>query len=146
MWVRNVMLRDVAVVGPETALREAAEFMWASHRQLLVVGDEHGIYGLVTMRELVLGAEAQAQGYSVGGVGDVASLNFIFTHEDEAMEQLARRMVHAGARRAIVIDGEQRAVGVVSPMEMARPDVVGRASEDSFPASDAPSWTGTTAG
>lgn len=146
MWVRNVMRRDVAVVGPETALREAAEIMWKSRYQLLVVGDEHGIYGLVTTRELVLGAEAQAQGSPVGGVGDIASLNFIFTHEDEALEQLVRRMIHARARRAIVLDGELHAVGVVSPMEMARPDVAGRASEESFPASEAPSWTGTSAG
>jgi CBS domain-containing protein len=146
MWVRDVMLRDVAVVRPETALREAAEHMWKSHCRLLVVGDEHGIYGVVTTRELVLGAEAQAQGYPVSGVGDVASFNFIFTHEDEAVEELARRMVHAGSRRAVVIDGALRALGVVSPMEMARPDPVGLASEESFPASDAPSWTGTTAG
>ncbi|WP_375766647.1 CBS domain-containing protein [Archangium gephyra] len=146
MWVRDVMRRDVAVVGPETPLREAAERMWNSCRLLLVVGDAHGIYGLVTTRELVLGAEAQAQGYLAGAVGDVARLDFVFTHEDETLENLARRMVHAGARRAIVIDEELRAVGVVSPLQMASPDVVGRASEESFPASDAPSWTGTMAG
>ena len=146
MWVRDVMRRDVVVVGPETDLREAAELMWQSRRLLLVVGDAHGVYGLVTTRELVLGAEAQAQDHPIRGVGDIASLNFIFTHADEPAAELARRMVHAGARRAIVIDGALRVVGVVSPMEMARPDVVEQASEDSFPASDAPSWTGTTAG
>jgi predicted transcriptional regulator len=146
MKVRDVMLRDVAVVGPETALREAAEHMREAPSQLLVIGNEHGIYGVVTTRELVWGAEAQAQGHPVSGVGDIASLNFIFTHEDETVEELARRMVHAGARRAVVIDGALCAVGVVSPMELARPDAVGRASEESFPASDAPSWTGATAG
>ena len=146
MLVRDVMLRDVAVVGPETALREAVEHMWESQCPLLVVGDERGLYGLVTTRELVLGAEAQAQGEPVTGVGDVTSLNFIFTHEGETVEEMARRMVHAGARRAIVIDEALCAIGVVSPMELTRPDAVERASVESFPASDAPSWTGTTAG
>ncbi len=146
MRVRDVMVRGVAVVRPETGFREAVARMRQSQCPLLVVGDGHSVHGLVTTRELVLGAEAWAQGYPIHGVGDVVSLNFIFTHEGEAVAELVRRMVHAGARRAIVVDGEMRAVGVVSPRELARPDEVGRASEDSFPASEAPSWTGATEG
>ncbi|WP_257452709.1 CBS domain-containing protein [Archangium lipolyticum] len=146
MRVRDVMLRDVAVVRPETSFREAVARMRQSRCPLVVVWDGHAIHGLVTMRGLVLGAEAWAQGYPIQGVGDVVSLNFIFTHEDESVAELARRMVHGGARRAIVVDGEMRAVGVVSPRELAKLDAVGRASEESFPASDAPAWTGATAG
>jgi predicted transcriptional regulator len=146
MWVRDVMVRDVAVVRPETSFREAVARMRQSECPLVVVWDGHVVHGLVTMRELVLGAEAWAQGYPIHGVGDVVSLNFIFTHEDEPVAELVRRMVHAGARRAIVVDGEMRALGVVSPRELTRSDAVGRASEASFPASDAPSWTGSTAG
>jgi predicted transcriptional regulator len=146
MRVRDVMLRDVAVVRPETGFREVAARMRQSRCPLVVVGDGHAIHGLVTMRELVLGAEAWAQGYPIHGVGDVVSLNFIFTHEDEAVAELVRRMVQAGVRRAIVVDGEMRAVGAVSPRELARLDEVERASKASFPASDAPSWTGAVAG
>lgn len=146
MWVRDVMVRDVVVVRPEAGFREAVARMRQSQCPLVVVRGEDAIHGLVTMRELVLGAEAWAQGYPIHGVGDVVSLNFIFTHEDEPVAELARRMVQTGVRRAIVVDGEMHAVGVVSPVELSRRDSVGQASEDSFPASDAPSWTGTTAG
>jgi CBS domain-containing protein len=140
------MRRDVAVVGPETGFREAVARMKQSEWPLVVVADEHTIHGLVTLRELVLGTEAWVQGYPIHGVGDVVSLNFVFTHENETVEELVRRMVRTGVRRAIVIDEALRAVGVVSPLELTMADAVEQASAESFPASDAPSWTGTTAG
>lgn len=142
MWVRDVMVRDVAVVRPETSFREAVARMRQSRCPLVVVWDGQVIHGLVTMRALVLGAEAWAEGYPIHGVGDVVSRDFIFTHEDEVVAELARRMVHAGVRRAIVVDGELRAVGVVSPLELARVDAVGQASEESFPAHEGPPLSG----
>ncbi|MFE8602425.1 CBS domain-containing protein [Archangium violaceum] len=122
MWVRDVMARGVAVVRPETSFREAVARMRQSRCPLVVVWDGQDIHGLVTMRALVLGAEAWAQGYPIHGVGDVVSHDFILTHEGEAVVELARRLVHAGARRAIVVDGDIRAVGIVSPLELARAD------------------------
>lgn len=120
MRVRDVMVRDVAVVRAETSFREAVARMRQSRCPLVVVWDGQAILGLVTMRALVLGAEAWAQGYPIHGVGDVVSHDFILTHEGETVAELARRLVHAGARRAIVVDGDLRAVGVVSPMDLAR--------------------------
>ncbi|OJH35120.1 CBS domain-containing protein [Cystobacter ferrugineus] len=153
-FVHEIMLNDVAVLAPRTTLREAAARMSRSGRGLLVIADAERIHGLVTMRRLILGAEAAAQGYPIHGIGDLASSRFILAREDEQLMQLAPRMVRAGVRRAVVVDEDGRVSGVVTTQEFARAErrrwrrlhAVELSSEGSFPASDPPSWTGTVAG
>jgi predicted transcriptional regulator len=119
-FVREVMLNDIAVLAPRTTLREAASRMALSGRGLLVIADAERIHGLVTMRRLVLGAEAAAQGYLIHGIGDLVSRRFVLTREDECVTQLAPRMVQAGVRRAIVTGEDGQVSGVVTTLELAR--------------------------
>lgn len=153
-FVRDFMLNDVAVLAPRTTLREAAAAMSHSGRGLVVIADAERIHGLVTLRRLVLGAEAAAQGYPVHGAGDLASRRFILAGEDERLTELAPRMVRAGVRRCVVLGEDGQVSGIITTLELARAEqrrrrllrAVELSSMDSFPASDAPSWTGTLAG
>jgi CBS domain-containing protein len=153
-FVHELMLNDVAVLTPRTTLREAAARMSRSGRGLLVIADAERVHGLVTMRRLILGAEAAAQGYPIHGIGDLTSSHFILAREDELLTQLAPRMVRAGVRRAVVVDEDGQVSGVITTLELARAErsrwrhlhAVELSSEGSFPASDPPSWTGTVAG
>ena len=149
MSVRELMLRDVAVLGPQTSLREAAARMSRSRRGLVVVANGERVQGLVTLRRLVFGATAAAQGHPINGVGDLASRRFVLTWEGEPLEELTSRMVRAGAGRAVVVE-DGKVVGVVTTLELAQrarhQHAVDLSSEASFPASDPPSWTGTWAG
>ena len=153
-FVQEIMLNDIAVLAPRTTLREAAARMSRSGQGLLVIADAERVHGLVTMRRLILGAEAAAQGYPIHGIGDLASSRFVLAREDEHLTQLTPRMVRAGVRRAVVLDEDGQVSGVVTTLELARAErrrwkrlhAVELSSEGSFPASDPPSWTGSVAG
>lgn len=154
MFVRDFMISAVAVLAPRTTLREAAARMSRSGRGLVVIADADRVHGLVTLRRLILGAEAAAQGFPIHGVGDLASSRFILAREDELLTQLAPRMVSAGVHRCVVVGEDEQVSGVITTLELARAErrrrrllrSVDLSSEGSFPASDAPSWTGTLAG
>lgn len=120
MFVRDVMLCPIAVVPSDISLRETAQRMKDAGQPLVVVADGSGIHGFVTERELVFGAQAQAQDHTSEGVGFFASDRFIFTRESETVADLAQRMLREHARRAIVVDREGDPVGVVSAWELAR--------------------------
>jgi len=152
--VRELMLRDIAVLEPQTPLREAAAHLSRSGRGLLVVADAQRVHGLVTLRRLLAGAEAAAQGHLLRGIGDLASRRFVLTREDEPLEELGPRLVQAGVRRAVVAAEQGQVVGVITTLELARGarrrwrrlHAVDLSSEGSFPARDPPSWTDTMAG
>ena len=120
MFVRDVMLRPIAVVPSGISLRETAQRMKDAGQRFVVVTDSSGIRGFLTERELVFGAQAQAQDHTSEGVGFFASDRFIFTRESETVAELAQRMIHGQARRAIVVDRDGDPVGVVSPWDLAR--------------------------
>ena len=152
LFVRELMLRDIPVLDPRTPLREAAAKM--SPQGVLVVADDEHVFGLVTLRHLVFGAEAAAEGHPVHGVGDLVTQRFLLTTPDEPLVDLARRMAGSGVRRAVVMGGDGQVQGVITTLELARGarrrwrrmHAVDVSSEGSFPASDPPSWTGTLAG
>ena len=151
-FVRELMLRDIPVLDPRTPLREAAARM--SPQGLVVVADDEHVFGLVTLRHLVFGAEAAAEGHPIHGVGDLVTQRFVLTTPHEPLEDLARRMSAAGVRRAVVMGSEGQVLGVITTLELARGarrrwrrlHAVDLSSEGSFPASDPPSWTDTLAG
>ena len=153
-FVRELMLRDIPVLEPHTPLREAAAQMTRTPHGLVVVADDTHVFGLVTLRQLVFGAESAARGHLVHGVRDLASRRFVLTTGDEPLEELARRMVRSDVRRAVVQGAEGQVTGVITTVELARGirrrwrrlHAVELSSEGSFPASDPPSWTDTLAG
>ena len=113
------MLRDVPHVTPHTSLRKAAAKMARTRHGLLVVVDDAGVHGVLTLRRLVLGAEAAAQGVPIRGAGDLASTRFLLGWEEEPVSELAQRMGRAEVRRAVIIGAGCEATGVVTPEELA---------------------------
>lgn len=124
MFVRDVMLQLFHCISPRLTLPEVATELLCARQEHVLVAEAGVIHGFVSERELVFGAEAQAQGEPVRNAGDIASARFVITRVDEPVDALVRRMIRAQARRAVAVDAAGRPVGVLSPWELVR--AVGR--------------------
>ena len=83
LLVRDVMIRDPPIVPRRATLRDAARRLWSADAEsLLVTGDDGAVLGLVSERELVLGAEAKWQGRSAT-TGEWVSSQFISARPEE---------------------------------------------------------------
>ena len=112
--MRDVMVRAPASVRHSEPLRLAANRLERSSADAVVVRfDEGTIAGLLTDRDIVLGAQSEAEGFP-GHAGWYASKRFVLAHEKETLDAVLDRLATADARRAVVIDGKGRPTGLFS--------------------------------
>ncbi|MFL5427885.1 MAG: CBS domain-containing protein [Myxococcales bacterium] len=112
--MRDVMVRAEASVRHSEPLRVAANRLERSSADAVVVRfDEGTIAGLLTERDIVLGAQSEAEGFP-GHAGWYASKRFVLAHETESLDAVLHRLETADARRAVVIDRKGRPIGLFS--------------------------------
>lgn len=119
-------VRDVMTPGPigveyGQSIGDAARTMrdWGVGA-ILVVRDE-SLYGLVTDRDLVVRALAEAKGFDAP-VGSVCSRNVIGVDADADISVAARLMRDHAVRRLPVLEDGQ-VTGIVSQGDLALPDL-----------------------
>lgn len=112
--VRRLMARDPAQVGFATSLEETARHLLLSEADaVVVVRDDGSVAGLVSERELVFGAQAEAMGSALAA-GDIASREFVFVLDDEPLGKALEAMAAREVQRAVVLDAADTAVGLLS--------------------------------
>lgn len=100
--VRDVMVA-AGTVSFGAPLREAAGRLEQSAADALVVVHDDGLLaGLLTERELVLGAQAEAEGHP-GHAGEYAAGGFVIAQPEEALETVLQRLAERHARRAVIL-------------------------------------------
>ncbi|MFL5246487.1 MAG: CBS domain-containing protein [Myxococcales bacterium] len=112
--MREVMVRAPASVRHSEPLQVAANRLERSSADAVVVRfDEGTIAGLLTERDIVLGAQSEAEGFP-GHAGWYASKRFVLAHETESLDAVLHRLETADARRAVVVDRKGRPIGLFS--------------------------------
>ena len=107
----------VSVVEPETPTLLVAQLMRKHHIGALVVVDAHQKtlpIGIVTDRDLVLELMAEGLDPAVFTAGDIMSADLVTaTPEMDALEAVQLMKTHR-LRRLVIIDDEDRLVGIVT--------------------------------
>jgi CBS domain-containing protein len=119
MKVRDVMTRDVAVVHPSTTIEAAADLMRARDIGPLPVYDGERLIGMLTDRDITVRATAAGRSPATTLVSDVMTAEVFFVYDDQDVEDAARVMKQQQVRRVLVLDRNQRLVGIASMADLA---------------------------
>lgn len=119
MQVKDVMTRNVEVINPDATLQEAAQKMQAFDVGPIPVSEGERVVGMITDRDITVRATAVGQSPFTGLVRDVMTPNVVSCYEDQDVQEAARLMQEHQIRRLIVLDRNERLVGIVSLADLA---------------------------
>jgi len=119
MRVREIMTRGVQCVGPDTTLQEAARKMRDLDVGPLPVCENDRLAGIITDRDITVRAVAQGLNPATTRVRDVMTPDVHYCFEDQHILEAARLMKEQQIRRILVLNNDERLVGIVSLADLA---------------------------
>lgn len=137
--VRHVMTRDVAIIAPDTSLREAARRMDDLNVGALPVADRGHLVGIITDRDITVRATAAGQPPDTTRVDGTMTTDVTTCHPDDDLVDVADAMSRLQVRRLPVIDDEGTIVGILTLGDLAAAgsdvasDILRRVSEPARP-------------
>jgi CBS domain-containing protein len=119
MQIREIMTREPVVIGPDMVLKEAAERMRDLDSGVLPVGQEDRVVGMLTDRDITIRATAAGKDPNQTRVEAVMTPDVVSCYEDEDARDAARKMEEHQLRRLIVLNRDERLVGILSLGDLA---------------------------
>lgn len=118
---RDCMTRDVVTCRPETDMERAAHLMWTHDCGVLpVLGERDRVVGLVTDRDLVMGAYTRGRPLAQLHVEDSMSREVAACRPSDTLEDAIRTLGRERVRRLPVIDEQGLLQGILSMNDAVR--------------------------
>jgi CBS domain-containing protein len=114
MRLKDVMTKNVEVIESSATIREAAQKMKTLDVGPLPVLEGHQLVGMITDRDITVRAIAEGRDPNTTKVKEVITTEMIYGFEDQDVQEAAKLMGEKQIRRLVVLDHEQRLVGIVS--------------------------------
>ena len=119
MQLHEIMTRDVEVIHPDTTVQQAARKMDELNVGPLPVCDGERLVGMLTDRDIVVRGAAAGLDPLTTPVSDVMTRDIVTCTEHANVDDAARIMELHQIRRLVVLDENQRLVGIVSLGDLA---------------------------
>jgi len=129
MQVKDVMTHNPEVVRSDALLQEVAEKMRALGVGVLPVCNGDRVVGLLTDRDMTVRATAAGCDPTMIQVCDVMTADVVYCFEDQGIADAAKLMEAQQVRRLLVLNHDQRLVGIVSLDDLAAGGDPGLAGE-----------------
>jgi CBS domain-containing protein len=111
--IKDLMSRDVQVIGPDMTIGEAAKKMRDGGFGMMPVGEHDRMIGTISDRDIAIRAVAESKDAGTK-VREVMSEGIAWVYEDDSVEQAATIMSKRQVRRLPVVDRDKRLVGIVA--------------------------------
>ena len=111
--VKDLMSRDVQVIGANETIKEAAQQMKKGNFGMMPVGENDRMIGAISDRDIVLRAVADGKDGNTT-VREVMSEGIFWAFEDESLDKAAKLMSEHQIRRLPVVNAEKRLVGILA--------------------------------
>jgi CBS domain-containing protein len=119
MNIKDIMSKNVEIVGPETPLHEVAKKMQTSDCGSVLVGKDDRLLGMITDRDLALRCVAKSHDPEETTAEQVMTKEILYCYDTDSMEDVALNMSKNKVRRLPVLNKDKRLVGIVSLGDMA---------------------------
>jgi CBS domain-containing protein len=119
MELREIMTRNVEVIGSDASLRDAAVKMKQLDVGMIPVCDGERLRGMLSDRDITVRATADGRDPTKTKVGEIMSTEIAYCLEDQEIEEAASLMEARQIRRLPILDGEKRLVGIISLGDIA---------------------------
>jgi len=113
------MTRGVKCISPDASVQEAARQMSECDVGALPVCEDDRLVGMITDRDLAVRGVSAACDASRTRVREQMTSGAIYCFEDQEIGDAARLMENYQIRRLVVLDHNQRLVGIVSLGDVA---------------------------
>src|SRR5262245_21721717 len=120
MKVKQIMSRNVVCVTPSTPIARTAEKMRELDIGFLPICDHDRIEGTLTDRDITIRSVAQGRDTRLEPVSEIMTPNVFYCYEDAEIEEVGRQMQEKEVRRILILDREEKLVGVVSLGDIAK--------------------------
>jgi CBS domain-containing protein len=120
MRIQEIMTPTVHIADPNMTIRDIARRMRADNVGALPVGENDRLIGMVTDRDIVVRAVAEARPAGNTTVRDVMSRGICYCFADDDAEGAAQVMAKHQVRRLPVLNRNKRLVGVVALADLGR--------------------------
>lgn len=119
MQLKDVMTKDVEVIEADATLADAARVMRDEDIGVLPVLDGQKLIGMITDRDIVIRAVAEGMDPASTLAAEFVTRDVVYGFEDQEIEEAAEIMGKKQIRRLIVLNHEERVVGIVSLGDLA---------------------------
>lgn len=114
MQIKDLMSRDVELIGPAMMINEASRLMRDDDVGVLPVAKDDRLVGVLTDRDIVVRAVAEGKNPALTPVSEAMSEKVLYCFDDQSAEEVAENMGSNRIRRLPVLNRDKRLVGIVS--------------------------------